>query len=934
MRTTLLLASILVATASAQTTRSIGDRGAEVGLSENWTPKVINAAMGDDQFIGTKSLRNSFLVLLEFDAYLENEADFRRRLQMHTAGIEASGSNTVLGKFTYRSEDGVGRAHQPASTEMGNGVEIRYDLTLVGRDGLGYLVLLWGADRSAGSLKHEGDRIANALRFPPPDSDWGRSTQLRVREKRFDGYTLRIRVQDSVFKESTYAGDAFFSLATAEDEIVAFFLTLEDMDLDDALDAAHETLVFSYPDLTERKRSSTTLAGREARLATCATGDESLTMELAAIQIAPGLALDFRVLYEGPPGVREELYRGLLESLVVVDPPTVDAFPVPEATPDPPSVNAHQREWLEAARLIGWIPAGASDASLAPGDGILVAHEDGVDLLRPGADDSEPLRRDGEWQFDRRAAACAEETFMVSGDGELVRIADGTSTPTGARATAITAAPGGGLFLVRAAPLRNVAGIGQIESATPSTLVHRRPSGDEVVISSFVDRTLLDVATDASTTRALVTSVERSAYTTVRLTSVDLGSGAQRTLGEWTRVRHLGPAPNGWLVTGTPVSGATGIWRVAGDGAPELLVSGPQQLGVALRGGELVLTSSLFLAPHSGREGRIPVYSIAVDDVLPAGPRCAPWTAAVLGEIGSAALGEHDPFDRHLFGTRASITRFLDEASRASERSIGAPLPRDIDAFDPLLAAIAGEPGLGQEGALVLVALLSNALLEQGAEWIDAVEPNMNGLTWETVEESTDLCLAVLPAQTVALLLEGESQASWIVESAAGRSMLIGTDAATLRTALAKREGPDWWSAVEAGDAEELLAILAAHPENLHLRDRIYAELARREDLAPLGAVAGRFARSNAARAQDLLHWFAARHATDGAAPTVEELRNAIGKHPRAAGLYHLLGLRYELTGGDQAREKARVCFERALELSPWGNLAEQVQAGLGRTSD
>ena len=163
------------------------------------------------------------------------------------------------------------------------------------------------------------------------------------------------------------------------------------------------------------------------------------------------------------------------------------------------------------------------------------------------------------------------------------------------------------------------------------------------------------------------------------------------TLAPWRSVGQLGVADDGWLVTGSPTDGPSGIYLLDDQGRHELLVSGSGLYGIRLSAGQLTFPSSEQL-PEGQSWNSTVVYRIAEHDARALGPTCQPFSRSTLALLAGRALealdqptGGRYPLDSRA-GLHASCSGHLEWAcgprSRAADQQHGRDARRGSQRID------------------------------------------------------------------------------------------------------------------------------------------------------------------------------------------------------------------------------------------------------------
>ena len=961
---------IALAAPLAAETVDVGEHGATLEMGPGWQRQMVNPDLGKDQFAHEG---NNFTVVMELPVLLAGRDDFTALLDTMMERVQGRLEDVETGEATYVSADGLGRATRRFTGRIGS-IDLAYRMDVVGRDGLGYLVMTWGPRSAAEEVFAYGAGFAASLRMPGPETAWAKSTVPAPRSLQHQGWAIGLSYPRSLWSDVADKGDAFFGL-TAGDEHLMFLLLSAEMDgPDEMLDAARAALGKAFEGVRELERTAATVSGLPARRAVVTGEQQGVRWDflLLAVQLGEERVLDVRVGVRGPLAAREPLVRGLLDSLTLTPPRQVDAFPragtgpataltIPAVAAVP--LPAPVARLLAGAERLGAL-AGTEHLAL-PGGGLLSCGYGAVS--RTGADGS----AEGLWNGSS-ATKCAVgpgapgstgantgEILVSIAGGEVQRLNGRELEPLGFSAAHFAGNPAGGLVLVRTGTTM-VDGLADLPG--PAQLIARAPDGAERTVATLAGQPARLVV-DGEGRRALVAALHRPALGRTApaahnaLIAVDLASGKSAPLGDWQSVTHAAPAAGGWLVNGEPDGRPQGLYLLDGQAEPRLLIAGDGAVGVALatpadgEGGQRLTFATTRRQPGDpAPDGQAIAYRAPLAAVLAEGPAWQPFDAGRLREIAAAALSgaSGGAKDGEPLTSRAGLDRLLAAADAAAVRLAGAALPSDPAEVDDLFGDTMGEHDLGPDTVTLLAAVLARSLFAQGAVWVDGPAAPLAIFPDPEVGDN-DLAVAFLvPALVTSTLYIEEgwwNPATGVPDQVKGRTLLIGADRAALAAALRAAEVPKL-AALAAGnkaaDRAELARELEARSANTHLRGRVYRELAAGGKLQQLVDLAGAFAAKPAAGPEDRRAWYAARLALSGVAkakpglppalpPLIEELRAAIAAHPGEPALYLLLGKAYLAAGGPEAADLARACFEQVQELEPYGADSTAAEAAIAK---
>jgi hypothetical protein len=383
-------------------------------------------------------------------------------------------------------------------------------------------------------------------------------------------------------------------------------------------------------------------------------------------------------------------------------------------------------------------------------------------------------------------------------------------------------------------------------------------------------------------------------------------------------------------------SGAGGVFLLGDDESRELLLSG-EQLGLAIDENSLTFLADTCLQPTEG--GRRCIYETPLALVRLHGAKLSPFSVGLWSDIARLAIERSKSFGGALPATRQELADFVSLADTAAQEKAGTALPKTIDGVDDLFSQISYDTRLSEDGRVLLAALLAEAFLSEGAEWVPRsstppAQPGASG--WEAANR---FAVGIHPLAVVhnALTEEGWYQpARSIFRQKEGRTLLLGGDPKALRDAVRAREGAEKLEdLVKGGKVAQLAPLLTKYRSNRYLRGDVYRRLAAYGHEESLSELAGLFAAATDAEAIDHIALAAARLSRPLPAGEVDELiaglRSAIEKEPGESASYLLLGAAYEKTTLPDRLRYARASYRKAQELMSWGHVGTAAKAALER---
>lgn len=935
----------------------VGTLGATIP-GDDWERRTINKDLGPDQFL--RADRNYFMVVLEtFDLY-EVRSDFVDKLDAFAAGISGSKPDPELG---YARHDGVTRATRRFAASSA-GLDFRYQIDLISAgDGLGYVFLSWSVKSAGEGLEQQMEATLAGFELPGPESEWAKKATPSRHELEFAGRTVELTYRDSVFEEGSSRAGQRYSL-NAGNGSLSVHLLLDELggDADSALDQVL-TIATQGEDYEELARSdverggpgSDLAPGRQALLRR--DGDPPIDLAVAVIDAGDGDWVDLRMVSTGSTGHREGLWNRLLASVRVTTPDDLDAYPVVSTPPEAEStyLAPGARRLLEESHLLGTVSAPVS-AVVGDGD-LLVRDGRRVTLVSPApAGEGEPgstrVLYESDDYFGGTLVPWGEWVLLVRDGEDLSVITDGELEPASFKADVV--APAGpadvDLLLARNGKSTELVGFGDLPSVGLSLIVARGDGGKERILFGLEDQDVTALARrstgevlSAATVRTVLSAAEEGPP--VHLYLVSRGHREPEEIGRWQRIDRLEPGPDGWLVTGAPAEGGPGVYRVSDDGTTELLLSG-SPTGLVLTDTELTFSSAKCLEPSEDTY-RFCVYRADLDLVRELGRTFQPFTTEIVNRIAARVWPDLDGNPADVFpATRQAIADTVATADEVARELAGVELPVAGAGVDDLLGSMTYDSEVSDGGVLLLSVVLSESLLRDGAAWEPAGEARRStgaahdAGSWEA---ENAFAVGLHPLTVVVSTLYEED--GWyrpvetIADRAAGRTIVLGLDPDAVAARVRAEVIPGLEEPLRAARVEPLAAALAARPENVHLRQVVYEQLAAGGHQAELAELAGRFAARDDARGEDLVAWMAARLAAEPSpeetSAAIADLRAAIERAPDEAGLYLLLGAAYERTSDaddpGRSRKLAQACYRKARDTVAWGPLRSQADEALAR---
>jgi hypothetical protein len=461
---------------------------------------------------------------------------------------------------------------------------------------------------------------------------------------------------------------------------------------------------------------------------------------------------------------------------------------------------------------------------------------------------------------------------------------------------------------------------GGYPGATRSEFVRRTATASETRLAA-IDGEVSDLVATADGSRVLVASSTTNEGTDLGV--LEPATGRLTPLAKWTRIASLAPASTGWLVNGKPDGQPFGIWHLQPDGAPTLLLGGGHVNGVQLRGEEL------WVAFHDGEDAVLAMAPLA--HCKATGTSLVPVECDAVAAIGERLLARVPTAPR----TQAELDAAFAVVQELARERLGRELAWDADAIDGLCGGDATQLGAG--GRVVVAQLLVARARADGARWVEPA--GASWLDWvvaaPVVDDNPYVVAQHLPTMLVAAIddFEGDGEpAHRLAEPRGGRALLCGVDVRTLRAAAAACVPASYGT---AADPAAWIAVARGEPANSRLRAVMHERLTNAGAWRQLAEFARDAVAAPGASVDDHVAWLLARERLVASANAVDpelerDLLAALRLHGREVRLWWQLAEYYERQS-PIARDRARVCWERVLEVRSWGAAADAANAALQR---
>lgn len=589
-------------------------------------------------------------------------------------------------------------------------------------------------------------------------------------------------------------------------------------------------------------------------------------------------------------------------------------YPVAQLPQQPENLSAAFQSVLAGSEVIGSIDGQVSCATPNRRGGWLIATSN--NLWKLNSEDEWTLDFETEdWAFERCAIQSQGRTLDCVDSEETRQLKNGKATPLNFYANWMWPLERG--FLKSESVFQGpYSGIPMPDN--DDSILVRRFRKQETVLATvkgqLVDRFVVDRSERMALCALDQTHPDEYWLSSKTLAEVNLESGATNKLGSWPSIHFLAPAENSWLISGQPSDGPKGIYALERDTPNpqrKLLISESSAKGIELKNGELLFcytkrsVGSVFV--------RTP---LSVLDEF--GAHCTPIYTQLLNQLGADAAPEAGLLS--VFETQAAFDKYFELANQNAVDQIGQDLPRESWEVDQLFTQLNYDDQLSGAGLVLVAALLTQSLCDQGAVLVEGPINPLDALVYAEDTRSTDHSFAISPlaiAQQSLLTEDGWWEpCESLMDRASGRKFLIGGHLASIQLAEESLQSVDWRTELPNWNAEQVAAFLQEHEGNLYLRKLVYQHLslAKRRDV--LAQVAEARAKSETATALDHSAWLGAIKDSEPIRQH-ELLEEAVARYPSDPALFVLLGMHYELDGD---RMGAVHCYEQAIELESWGD--------------
>ncbi|MBA4388736.1 MAG: hypothetical protein C0404_12195 [Verrucomicrobia bacterium] len=922
----------------------IGKNGAVISLGADWQRTVLVSGFCRDQFSSKKDFA---LLISELETPLKAPADFEASLSEVVSAIKKQDPTMQAATTEFSSTNGIDHSVSTFTCRV-NGISLYYEMHLLGRDGLFFMLRSWSSARSKKLLSAEMKRVTDSLKMPEPGTEWGKSAIPTPVTIRLDDSTLKCNVQKSIFitREELPQNGPIFSLMSKDDTVGChFFQSMETRNIDARAKAILEVIKTDHPDAKEVSRENVTVAGKKCLQLTI-EGRNRMSFNTSFIcTLVPtdeSRHAEIRFITTEELKHKKTFLDALLKTMELSAPKKLDAFPVAGPTKPDKSIPPAQLKLLKASTLVATFEEHQSHVSRLPDGSFLGIAYDQISLAGQGSTNATTLLAPEERSYMRDAVYRDGALWYTGAKGKLMCFKNKKVESTGCDASRVVPAGADSLLLCRARKAPELPGFSPVAG---NLLVLREKDGKE----RTVKETLFQVSSmtvDPAGRRAVYVSepewrMRSTAGNEATPSILDLTTGSEQLLPAWKSISGLGSANEGWLIQGQPPGKPSGIYHVAPDGQLQLLLSGIHFTSVALTKDELFYFTAV--DPDASGESRSTsrVYRIPLAALKQVGPNVQPFHGELIQKIAAAAFAEAklDPRAPDILAGRKQFDDFLAIAQKTSRNLAGLELPVDPVAVDDLLGDYGSHHGLRHEGQVLMSVVLAASLLGQKADWIEGPQSPVAIIPGtEPASQNNPFVLACSPGALVASVLsEGEDSwynpATQVHEMSDGRPVVLCNDPSAYLESQFGEKDRKLRELMQGTNITGLAELLKAQPQNVHLRQLVYDHLIARQPLGLIEKLAANFASTETPLVDLKLMLGVQSEKPDKAAceKLIQSLRSAITRFPAEPAFYVMLGGVYEASGVSDAPEYARLCYKEALRISPYGPGATKVKTALAR---
>ncbi len=923
----LILTPILLVSLLCAQERTLGEHKGRLTLGKLWTQRILNRDMGKDQFhYKTKgglfsASQQAFAVVMEYATPVEDQADFERRMdELVPLG---RGKPVVVAK-----RNGYLRGTRRFDAKV-RGINATYRLELVSKGGLSYMFMCWTQKAQKKTLDKAAQEILDGFLFPGPSSAWARDKEPARKKLAVPGHELSFEYRPFVLRPQSLVDEQIIHLSnTFQGSAIYGFTNSGYRSADAMLEAAAEACSEGSKDFAIVTREDFEAGDTKGRH--WVAKDSTQTYELVCLPLDGDKFLDVRFAYTGKPKQKRFDRDLFLRSIQLTKAKQVLELPDPISKFEPEPLAPRLQELLKhAEEVTTWGEPSVNKCSqLADGSLVLIGSNQAARLTSKL--ELEPVMKFESWGIN--AVIQNGDEWLAANNSDSVMSYRNGATNGAATFTAHACVQiGADILLARARfkPGRHDEG--------SDLIIRRDAKGNETSIIELPDRFVDSIVPSTDQKHLLLVSSPRpslkgnSAWDSAETGILDLATGAYRVQQKWSSSVGVGVSSTGWLLTGRPESGATGIHHQPRVGSSRPLLLASDVLGMRLTKDHL-----LFVTPgHTLQESaQGALYRVTLAALESTG-RVQPFNAEHLSSIGRDLINSKTAAPSSTAALDATIAKLQQDAKKLT----GMQLPTDPPGVDALIEEV--NDRTKTETRIVLSLLLAKCLLNEGFLWVPEQTGKASWLSWcvpqGTARESA-FATGSSPASLISSTLD-DSEGIWepashVLVSRKGRKALLGLSIPRLQSAVDAETPANLNKTLESNQAPSLITLLEESPGNTHLRKAVYQRLRTRAQTKLLEQVSKPFATRNTPDPLDVETWLIARSARVKDAKTAAELAQevlaAIQISPRSSELLFILGQLYE-----RARPKepayARTCYSQVLAIQTWGEPAGKARKALER---
>lgn len=911
-RYTLAMLLIWLQALSTLSAQTVGTHGARFDFEGKWKQISISPDLGEDQFLGQGEANNCFLVVLEGSGIFLKRADFQVTLNTMLQTMEDDMGNPVVGKESFRQAEDFLHISRNLSGEL-EGTKLYYQLDIIGRDGLAYTLLSWSPNSLRKRLQSNVKDLIRTFKMPDPSSSWGMSAKANQFTHRLKSECeVSFRAQSSIFQPDS-AVEADLALC---DYLESAYIYVWEIEARDLISAEKKILgnMNAEPDKV-KARMGLRIDQFYGSKRTIQFDNTNLTS--VVLELAPGKYLDFRAGWDGPAGLHDDLIQPIVDSIRLRKIKFISPIPEPAKTATT-EYSAAVNDMIQAAKSHGEIAYGIRYA-LRCEKGLLFTTGKEVFLLETGQ--AEPkLLYEGKWSSSYSIAWRQQRLWIKDRSGDLFEVVDGIATPArDFRGSLLPLEDGGWLTCPEASD--PVIGLEpRLSQSFGAGFLRLWPSGKR----RLYEITEFQVNAFHTAGKSVLVVAGNSTEGRQTLYRYDPGSHVIEKLSQWRTIDCIGPAPDGWLITGRPVELQTGVYLQPRTGSPKLLVGGKGFVGLEIDSkNNFWFSTSIGMPAQSKNLTHLKSLSLLRTRTL--GPRCQPWSGILIDQlaISSAAALQAELLPEILFADASSIRAFTETArSLAAEQKRS--LPETATQLDYLIADLRSGGDISGASGLLLTALIVDQLLKDGATWIASNGPKKFQFPRRPIR-ANPIAIGYRPLQWLESFdldnFYSQYPCTWFQSLSNGRKVYLGLQHEEIQAAVDAANIDV--SASHSWSIDQIVQLAKNHPANVSLRSTFYQSLGRQNRLDEAVHLAKEFLKPPHSAAEDWQAYLGAKYALGD--PILIQCKRAISIYPDSEILLLLLAHAYR---DAEEWESARYCYQK-LASDAYGNSRNLAELAL-----